>query len=68
MNYQKFGGIYSYNFTTSQDQAHLYGQVNLATGNWGMSSGDSDASGVIDSADKTILWESSGWYNRLYIK
>ena len=61
------GGIYSYNSTIAQNQAYNSGQVYLAPGIWGMRSGDSDASGLIDPADKSGLWESqagtTGYYS-----
>jgi len=50
-------GVYSYNFTSSAEQAYLSNQKELSPGVWGMISGDADASGLIDETDKSVLWE-----------
>ncbi|MFU8842827.1 MAG: alpha/beta hydrolase family protein [Bacteroidales bacterium] len=53
-------GLFEYDFTT--DIFNSYGGLNsvsgLSGGKFGMIAGDIDANGVIDSSDKTILWES----------
>ncbi|MEZ5195953.1 MAG: lamin tail domain-containing protein [Bacteroidales bacterium] len=51
-------GVYSYDFTFSQLQAHNDGQIEIAPGVWGMIAADSDASGFIDDADKDPLWDN----------
>ena len=52
------GGIYSYDFTTSETQT--YGGINsvkeLAPGVWGMIAADGNADGLIDGLDKTNVW------------
>ena len=57
--YQK--GVYSYDFTTAAQQT--YGGNNgikqISPGIWGMFSGDADANGIIEQADKTTAWETS---------
>jgi uncharacterized protein (TIGR02145 family) len=61
------GGTYSYDFSTGVGQA--YGGTNahkqLATGIWGMVSGDGDANGQVNNADKNDVWKpqsgSSGY-------
>ncbi len=54
------GGIYSYNFSSGINQ--VYGGVNghkeLATGIWGMFSGDGNSDGNINSGDESPTWES----------
>lgn len=54
------GGVYTYDFTTGSET--VYGGSNgykqLATGVWGMVSGDGDRDGVVGSDDKSGLWES----------
>jgi PKD repeat protein len=54
------GGIHSYDFTTGSATAHggVNGHKQLATGVWGMISGDGDRDGVIGMDDKSGLWES----------
>ena len=51
-------GIYAYDFTTGMSQAYNGGQTEIATGVYGMISGDSDGSGLIDANDKSIDWEN----------
>jgi hypothetical protein len=50
------GGVYSYDFTTSEDQAHNSGQKNLGGGNFGMVAADGDADGSIDNDDDFPVW------------
>jgi subtilisin family serine protease/PKD repeat protein len=54
------GGIHSYDFTTGSATTHggVNGHKQLATGVWGMISGDGDRDGVIGMDDKSGLWES----------
>lgn len=52
------GGIYPYNFSTSSAQAYNSGQKEIAPGVWALKSGDANASGMIDTADKSIEWEN----------
>jgi PKD repeat protein len=53
-------GVYSYDFTTGVNQVYggLAGHKELATGKWGMFSGDGDRSGTIEIEDKSDSWES----------
>ncbi len=52
------GGVYSYDFTTGPDKAFggPNAQSELSTGQWGMISGDGDANGEVNNADKTDIW------------
>ena len=54
------GGEYIYDFTTGEGQ--VYGGPNahkeIATGVWGMVSGDADANGEIDNKDKNDFWKA----------
>lgn len=54
----KVSGVYSYDYTTGVAQVHggILGHKQLATGKWGMFAGDADASGLINSIDKTTFW------------
>jgi PKD repeat protein len=54
----KVSGIYSYDFTSGESQAHggALGHKLLTTGKWGMIAGDADASGLINTLDKTTFW------------
>jgi pimeloyl-ACP methyl ester carboxylesterase len=53
-------GLFEYDFTT--DILNMYGGINsvniLPDGKFGMIAGDMDANGVVDSNDKTGLWEN----------
>lgn len=49
------GGIFSYDFTTSANQAYGSNQNNLGTA-FGMIGGNGDASNAIDLVDKTSVW------------
>jgi len=53
-------GIYEYDFTTSEDQAHgsTLAQKELSTGVWGMKGGDGYQDGTINLDDKFLLWDS----------
>jgi len=61
------GGIYTYDFTTGANQVFggSLGHKQLATGIWGMTSGDGDGNGNINNADKNEVWRiqsgSSGY-------
>lgn len=52
------GGVYSYNFSNSADKVFggNIGHKQLASGVWGMISGDGNADGIITIDDKTNLW------------
>ena len=54
------GGEYTYDFTTGEGQ--VYGGANahkeIATGVWGMVSGDADANREIDNKDKNDFWKA----------
>jgi hypothetical protein len=52
------GESYSYDFTTSVDQAYLSGQK-LVNGKAVMIAGDSDGSGIVEENDKSTYWENS---------
>jgi poly-gamma-glutamate capsule biosynthesis protein CapA/YwtB (metallophosphatase superfamily) len=60
-------GIYTYDFTNGEGQAYNNGQKEIALGIWGMFAGDADASGLIEEADKTSVWDlltgKSGYWN-----
>lgn len=49
------GGMYSYDFTTSADQAYGNGQNNLGAF-FGMIGGNGDASNSVNANDKTSVW------------
>jgi hypothetical protein len=51
--------IYTYDFTTAQGQAYLNGQKVL-TGGYGMFTGDADANGQVQTADKNIWFFQFG--------
>jgi PKD repeat protein len=53
------GGVYSYNFTSGVNQVYggLAGHKQIATGVWGMFSGDGDHNGTIGEGDKFSTWE-----------
>jgi hypothetical protein len=54
------GGVYTYDYTTSSGQAYgASSQKQLATGIWGMISGDVNANGTIGNEDITPLWKSN---------
>ncbi|MCD4694633.1 MAG: CotH kinase family protein [Bacteroidales bacterium] len=52
-------GIYSYNFTSGETNAYggASGHTEIAGGIWGMTGGDSNADGIVNSEDK-LLWQS----------
>lgn len=53
------GNVYSYNFSTSASQVFggSTGHKEIATGIWGMVSGDGNADGAISNTDKTNVWQ-----------
>lgn len=53
------GGIYSYDFTGAGQSYGTESQNELASGVWGMISGDINADGHIDGNDKSGFWEYS---------
>ena len=53
-------GVHNYDFTTGTGQAYgTDAQKNLGDGIYGMYAGDADASGTINSVDKTINWSNT---------
>jgi hypothetical protein len=52
----KVGSTYSYDFSTAAGQAYLSGQKLLATGVYGMYSGDGNGDGQVANADKLEVW------------
>ncbi|GAB4324011.1 MAG: hypothetical protein Kow00127_16700 [Bacteroidales bacterium] len=54
------GGVYSYDFTTSIDQAYNSGQKDLGGGRSGMFAADANADGNVGSPDKTLWNYSAG--------
>jgi hypothetical protein len=54
------GGIYTYDFSTSADQAlgGTLAQKDLGSGVYGLFAGDIDASGTIDDSDKSVIWNT----------
>jgi hypothetical protein len=59
-------GNYTYNFTDALSKAYLDGQKSLGGGKFGMTGGDSDANGIVETADKDVNWDSetgkAGYY------
>ena len=54
------GGVYNYDFTTSAGQAYgTDSQKEIASGIWGMISGDANADGQVTTGDKTDVWENA---------
>jgi len=53
------GSTYNFDFSVGSNQAYNGGQKEIAPGVWGMISGDCDASGSIDNADKSVLWDNN---------
>ena len=51
------GGFYTYDFTTTPNQAFNSGQKEIASETWGMLAGDADASGSVNETDKTSVWD-----------
>ncbi|MCB2221048.1 MAG: hypothetical protein KQI35_11680 [Bacteroidetes bacterium] len=54
----RFGDIYSYDFTTDDLKVlgGVLGYKELIPGTWGMAGGDGDANGIVESTDKTLIW------------
>ena len=52
-------GIHTYDFTTAEGQAHgnPNPQIEVAAGVWGMIAGDGNKDGIVDSNDKTDVWD-----------
>ena len=56
---QKSNGVYQYDFTTGAGQAFgINAQKEIASGIWGMYSGDINGDGVINSNDKSDNWNT----------
>jgi len=55
---QLLGNNYSFDFSIGSGQAYggINGHKEIASGIWGMISGDSNGSGLINSADKILYW------------
>jgi hypothetical protein len=53
------GGIFTYNFSSGSGQAYggASAQKQLATGIWGMMSGDGDGSGGVNTQDRDLVWD-----------
>jgi hypothetical protein len=53
------GGVYSYDYTSGVNQVYggLAGHKQIASGVWGMFSGDGDHNGSIGDGDKSSTWE-----------
>lgn len=52
-------GYFVYDFTDDITKAYLDGQKSIGGGMYGMIGGDSDASGIVDNADKDIDWSNN---------
>jgi hypothetical protein len=52
----KVDDTYSYDFSTAAGQAYLGGQKEIATGVWGMFSGDGNGDGQVGNPDKLDVW------------
>jgi hypothetical protein len=54
------GGVYTYDFTNSSAKAYggTLAQKQLATGIWGMVTGDGNGDKLINTTDKTVVWVS----------
>jgi uncharacterized protein (TIGR02145 family) len=52
------GGVLSYDFTTGSGQAlgGTSAQKELSSGKWGMMTGDGDGNGIVQTADRTAVW------------
>jgi hypothetical protein len=53
------GGVYNYDFSTGANQVYggSLGHKEIATGIWGMISGDGDANKQVNNADKNDVWK-----------
>ena len=62
------GGLYSYDFSSGENQAYggADGHKQLASGIWGMFSGDGNHDGHVNAGDKSPLWENQSG-NKGYI-
>jgi len=61
-------GIYSYDFSTEVEQVHGgdIGYKYIGGGKFGMIAGDGDANGIINSDDKSVIWQTQvGLYDYL---
>ena len=57
------GGIYTYDFTTSANQAFSDNQSDLSGGLWGMIAGDANTDGIINELDGTEVWLNEAGHN-----
>jgi len=59
------GGNYSYDYTTGADQAQAGANAHkeIATGVWGMVSGDGNADGQVNNTDKIDVWVVQGGFS-----
>lgn len=61
------GGVYSYDFTTAATQVYggATGHKQIASGVWGLTSGDGNGDGLVSNTDKNNVWRiqvgSSGY-------
>jgi uncharacterized protein (TIGR02145 family) len=51
------GGVYTWDFTDQLSKAYLSGQKSIGAGIFGMVSGDSDANGIVETADIDPVWQ-----------
>jgi len=55
----QIGGLFTYDFTSSADKAYgVDGHKEIATGKWGMYSGDGNANGIVGLNDINIIWNN----------
>jgi len=56
---------YSYDFTTGAAKAYggVNGHIEVGQGIWGMVSGDGDANGQVNNADKVDVWKPQGGFS-----
>lgn len=59
-----FGGVYSYDFTSSNTTAYgTNAQTSLGGGEYGMRSGDANGDGVVNPTDVSTVWDSEAGSN-----
>jgi len=59
------GGVYSYDFTNAATQTYggILATKEIATGIWGMVSGDGDADGQVTNVDKNDIWSQQAGFS-----
>jgi uncharacterized protein (TIGR02145 family) len=62
---QQSGTLYSYDFSTGADKAFggVNGHIEVGQGIWGMVSGDGNADGQVNNADKVDVWLPQGGFS-----